>query len=925
MPHQRRSRFLQCGGRVCALAVALASQLSFAQNSVLTYHNDNARSGQNLAETHLTLSNVNSNTFGKLFTLQVDGKVDAQPLYVPGLSVAGAAPQNVVFVATEHDSVYAFDADTGTKIWQVSALNSGESPSDDRNCGQVTPEIGITATPVIDLKAGPHGAIYLVAMSKDGAGQYRQRLHALDLTTGAEQFGGPIEIQATYPGTGSEGQNGTLVFDAKQHKERAALLLLNGIVYTSWSSHCDIGPYTGWTIGYDELTLTQTSVFNFEPNGSGGAIWSSGSGPAADANGNIFFQLSNGSFETNLDGRGFPSASDFGNAFVRLTSTNGNLQAADYWTMHDTLDESSRDEDLGSGGLLLLPDVTDGNGQVRHLGVGAGKDQNIYLFDRDNLGKFNPQDNSTLYQELPGALSGGEFGAPGWFNGTVYFGAVGDSIRAFKLDAGRLQSTPTSQSSAKYIYPGTNPVISANGSQNAILWAVENTNPAVLHAYDANNLATELYNSNQAGGGRDQPGPGNKFITPTIADGKVFVGTTNSVAIFGLLNSGPGDVFVPRATFTATPAPVPPGSTFGISTLTWNAPTTSKVEIHVGAPDGTLFATGPSSGQATTEAWVIDGMVFYLQDATATNPVAAANTLAIVTAKTVTASPSFTISADPIYAPYGTLGAATLTWNSPLTTAVQIHVGSPDGPLLTNGKTQGSATTGNWITDGMTFYLQDISDGHPLSSTYTLATVTAHVALAPEVGALLSSSNPVLTSSGQMFASTTMNWISTTASLVEVHVGAPDGPLFARGPAQGSASTYDWVTNGMTFYLQDVSKGQPLTSQFTVATQTIEFTDTQPAASFQASPNPILAAPGTNFGTTTLYWNTPSAARVEIHVNAPDGPLFASGRTQGQATTFAWVSDGLMFYLQDVSNGKPLDAAGTLATVKAHLLATSTQ
>jgi len=516
------------------------------QVNVLTYHNDNARTGQNVAESILTPSNVQAATFGKLFTLSVDGKVDAQPLYVSALSIPGLGIHNVVYAATEHDSVYALDADNGTVYWQVSLLKSGESPSDNRSCGQVTPEIGITATPVIDLTSGPNGTIYIVAMSKDGSGNYYQRLHALDITTGAEGFGGPVDIAGTYPGLGDNSRGGAVSFDPKQYKSRPGLLLLNGLVYIGWSSHCDIRPYTGWLMGYNKSTLQQTSIVNFSPNGEGASLWGAGGGIAANSDGNIFVQLANGTFETTLDSRGFPSSSDFGNAFARLSTSGSQLQVIDYWTMSNTVSESSRDQDLGSGSLLLLPDVTDANGTVRHLGTGAGKDRNVYVFDRDNMGKFNSQSNSSLYQELPAGLGGSEFAAPAWFNGKVYYGAVGDVIRAFDVRAANLSSAPSSTTSPSHTFPspGVTPSISASGGSNGILWAVENSSPAVLHAYDASNLATELYASNQATSARDQFGDGNKWIAPTIANGKVFVGTTNGVTAFGLL-TGPQATIAP--------------------------------------------------------------------------------------------------------------------------------------------------------------------------------------------------------------------------------------------------------------------------------------------------------------------------------------------------------------------------------------------
>jgi outer membrane protein assembly factor BamB len=514
----------------------------FGQVNVLTWHNDNYRTGQNLNESILNLSNVNPSSFGKLFAVPMDGKVDAQPLYLSGLAIPGLGTRNVVFAATEHGSVYAFDADTGAIYWQESLLGSGETPSDARDCNQVVPEIGITATPVIDPQVGPHGTIYVVAMSKNAGGAYFQRLHALDITNGAEQFGGPIEVYATYPGSGEGSVNGAVIFDPKQHKARASLLIDNGVVYTSWGSHCDIQPYTGWLIGYDENSLAQTVLFNFAPNGGEAAIWGSGAGPAADGVGNLFFSVANGTFDTTLDSNGFPINGDYGNTFIRITARGAELTPTSYWTMYNTTAESSVDQDLGSGGLMLLPPLADNTGQLRYLAAGAGKDRAIYLTDRRNMGGFNANDNSNIYQSLPLALAGPEFASPAWFNGQIYFGAVNDAIKAFSVNDAMLSSGPVSQSGPVFPFPGTTPSISAHGTASAILWALENSNPAVLRAFDAGNLGNEIYNSNLTPGGRDNPGPGNKFIVPTVANGKVFIGTTGSVAAFGLLNLGPGPV-----------------------------------------------------------------------------------------------------------------------------------------------------------------------------------------------------------------------------------------------------------------------------------------------------------------------------------------------------------------------------------------------
>jgi hypothetical protein len=501
--------------------------------SVLTYHNDIARTGQNLNETILTPGNVNSQSFGLRFTLPVDGKVDAQPLYVPAVPIAGQGTHNLLIAATEHDSVYAFDADNGAGIWNVSVLGAGETPSDSRNCGQVAPEIGITSTPVIDPTRGTNGAIYLLAMSKDSSGNYHQRLHALNLASGAEILGGPTEIQAKYSGKGDNSQNGFVIFDPKQYKSRPGLLLLNGVVYTAWGSHCDIRPYTGWVMGYDAATLAQTTVLDVVPNGSEGGIWMAQAGPAADAQGNIYVLNGNGTFPRVAGPGGLPFSRDFGNAFLKI-STPAGLAVADYFEMDNQQTENNTDTDLGSGGALVLPDLMDNAGTVWHLAVGAGKDSNLYLVNRENMGKFSTHGNN-IYQELPGVFPGGVFSMPAYFNNTLYYGPVNGPILAFGFSNAKLSTGPISQTTTTFGYPGTTPSISANHTQNGIVWALENSDPAVLHAYDATTLA-ELYNSNQAPGNRDHFGNGNKFVTPTIANGKVYAATTSGVGVFGILS-----------------------------------------------------------------------------------------------------------------------------------------------------------------------------------------------------------------------------------------------------------------------------------------------------------------------------------------------------------------------------------------------------
>ncbi len=514
-----------------AFFLTILCALPVRSQDVLTYHNNNARTGLDNKETILTLANVNSATFGKLFTVPADGLVDAQPLYISNVNVSGVT-HNLLIVATEHDSVYAYDADTGSNLWQVTTLKSGETTSDQRHCPQVEPEIGITSTPVVARPKVGNPVIYVVAMSKEGT-TYHQRLHALDATTGAEVHNGPVDITGQYPGTGDNSSGGFVIFDPSQYKERSGLLMVGNTVYLAWASHCDFRPYTGWIMGYNAGTLAQTTVLNVTPNGSQGAIWNSGAGMAADTTGNIFLLDGNGVFDTTLTSSGFPDQGDYGNAFLRLTTTGG-LAVADYFEMYNGVSESGTDTDLGSGGTLLTSQK-DSTGKIWNLAVGAGKDSNLYVVDRTNMGKFNSTSNQ-IYQELKGVLRAGVWSMPAAFNATIYYGPKDNPIQAFQFANAKLKAAAVAKTANSFAYPGATPSVSANTGQNAILWAAENVNPAVLHAYNAKTLI-EIYNTNQAANGRDQFGAGNKYITPTIANGKVYVGTTSGVGVFGLLSA----------------------------------------------------------------------------------------------------------------------------------------------------------------------------------------------------------------------------------------------------------------------------------------------------------------------------------------------------------------------------------------------------
>jgi Immunoglobulin domain len=368
------------GSVMSAAATLMVNSVTTSPSNVdvTTYHYDNLRTGQNTKETILTTTNANQSKFGKIGSFSVDGHVDAQPVYLSNVEIPNKGTKNVLYVVTEHDSVYAFDADsvngsTSTVLWQSSMLASGESTSDDRGCSQVTPEIGITSTPVIDRT---RNAIYLVAVSKTSGGSYVHRIHALDLTTGNELFSGPTTITASYPGSGANSSNGNVVFDPKQYNERPGLLQIGGTIYTTWGSHCDAGAYTSWVMSCNADTLKQTSVVNMVPNGNEGGIWMAGTAPAADASGNIYFIIGNGDFGTALDSNGFPANRNCGNCFAKISST-APMALTVYFTPLNTVAESNAVTDFGSGGPLLLPDLVDAGGVTRHLAIGSGKDSII--------------------------------------------------------------------------------------------------------------------------------------------------------------------------------------------------------------------------------------------------------------------------------------------------------------------------------------------------------------------------------------------------------------------------------------------------------------------------------------------------------------------------------------------------------------------
>ncbi|HXT41225.1 MAG TPA: pyrrolo-quinoline quinone [Candidatus Angelobacter sp.] len=535
-----RTKFLIVNLVASFLLIGQTTLIAQTGVNVFTYHNDLARTGQNLNEKILTPANVNPDSFGLLFTQPVDGYVYAQPLYMSGVPIPGKGTHNVVFVATEHDSVYAFDADNSqgdnaAPLWRVSFINpaAGVTTVPMSEFGfTYPPELGVTGTPVIDPSTGTLFVVAKIEDNSSGARKYAERLFALDVATGTNKFGGPVDIQASVHGTGAGSDaQGNISFDPYWEFQRTGLTLAGGVVYVAFASQGDEGPYHGWIVGYDAHTLQRARAFNDTPNGSEGGIWMSGAAPAGDADGNIYCMTGNGTFDANSGGP------DYGDSFLRLLPSGNTLVVTDFFTPYDQAQLDSNDGDLGSGAPMILPDVA-GSVTHPHLLVGCGKEGVIYLLDRDNMGRYNPNNNDQIVQSF-GPVSG-TWSMPAYFNNLVYIGGVNDHLKAYRITNGLLTPQPDSQTSTTYGYPGVTPSISADGTNNAIVWAIEtdafftSRGPAVLRAHNATNLAEQFYSSSDAGA-RDQLGLAQHFGVPTISNGRVYVATAFGLSAFGLL------------------------------------------------------------------------------------------------------------------------------------------------------------------------------------------------------------------------------------------------------------------------------------------------------------------------------------------------------------------------------------------------------
>jgi hypothetical protein len=494
---------------------------------------DLTRQGVNPKEYALTIGTVNKATFGKLFSCPVDGPLYAQPVYVANLAIPGKGTHNVIFAATENDSVYAYDADSSScqAVWttaKVSLLGPGEIPLDASDmfaCNDLGDLIGITGTPVIDPGSN---TLFVVTRSKDAAANYYQRIHAISLLDGKERAGSPAVIQGSVAGTGDDSNGTSVPFNSRLHNQRPGLVLLNGVVYISWASLCDIDPYHGWVMGYSASTLARVSVFNATPNGARGGIWMSGAAPAADANGFLYLITGNGTFDADTGGQ------DFGDSFLRLGTTGG-LSLVDWFSPFNQDSLNANDRDLGAGGALILVDLP--SGPVPHVLVGAGKEGKVYVLNRDSMGGFNSGSDSQIVQSF--SVGNAVLATAVFWQNALYLAPISRPMSQFLLNAstGTFNVSPASQSPTSFGFPGSSPSLSASGTTNGIIWGIEysSTGTAVLHAYDATNLLNELWNSSQAANNRDGAGDAVKFTVPIIANGKVYVGTQAELDVYGLL------------------------------------------------------------------------------------------------------------------------------------------------------------------------------------------------------------------------------------------------------------------------------------------------------------------------------------------------------------------------------------------------------
>jgi hypothetical protein len=914
--------------------------------SVLTNRYDNQRDGLNSSEVTLTTANVNSHSFGKLFADPLDGNEYAQPLYVPGVSVNGAT-HNVVYVATENDSVYAFDADTnGPPLWRTSFINPTNGittvPDGDVSeknalpgCVDINPQYGITSTPVIDPDSN---TIYVVANTDDN-GTQNYRLHALDITTGQEKFGGPVLIQASVPGSGDDNDgNGNVLFDATQELQRPGLLLANGVVYIAFGSHCDLDPWHGWLLGYTASGLSQVYVYNTTGNGGEGAIWGAGTGPSTDASGDIYFSTGNGTFDSSIT----PPV-DMGNAFLRLGVRNGVFGMVDYFVPSDQAALDSEDYDLGSGGVMILPDQPTG---PTHLLVNAGKNGTIILANRDDLGQYNTTADNVPWEIQSPSSNILNWSTPAYWNGNIYFIMSKDVPRSFTLS----NATLTAASVGTHTFPflGGQPVISSNGNTNAILWTLENkgskvtTGAGMLHAWNALNLTSELYNSDQ-NGATDVPGLSIKFSVPTVANGKVYVGSQTELDVYGLTSNatptptssvGPTPTTVPTLVPTATPtstevmitAPLNGATVSGTVPFTiTKAADVSWVDFYV---DGEYFASTPPSTFSWDTTTVTNGP--HSLSATAFNGTgtvvgtAAINVTVVQGATpTATATPSSGITF---------VGASTLTDSSTAITsivvAVPAGVAAGDTMLAQIVVFDGTGANVPTAPSGWTMVRHDSVNGPNQETSWLYYRVAG--ANEPASYTWTISSN---------FAAGAMgDWRGASITPIENAAGATasgTSPVSASAPALTPNNNKDlqvYFYGGQAATAPTVTPATALTRRFDTASSkegfTLAFADL--AAPSAGSASPTYPAKGTTSGALAmtaqaiLLTSVQSATATPTNTATPTATTTATNTATGTPTTAATLTQAATPTATLSATGTPTVTASPTGTMTPTTTTTAT-
>lgn len=807
---KRRSPVVRLFSALTLPALFLIGWGATAQVSVVTQHYDIGRVGANTSETALTPTNVNTQSFGKLFSYAVDGYVYAQPLYLPGVTMGAGTPQagskhNVVFIATENDSVYAFDADSNftaanaVPLWHITLLDAAHGAaagartmlSTDIRTGDLVPAIGITGTPVIDPKTG---TLYVVGKTKEN-NAYIQRLHALDIASGAEKFGGPVVLAGSVPGNGSGSVSGTLHFDAFYENQRAGLLLLNGIVYIGFSAHEDIGPWHGWILAYNAATLRQTGVWCSTPNSLRGGIWGAGAGLAADVPdptghpfGRMFVTTGNGTFDAVAPN--YTNAMDFGDSVVRLdlsngvpTMSSGGKTVGDSFTPYNQASLDNSDLDQGSGGALLLPNAASG---TQHLLVQAGKTGKVYVLNQESLGGYHPTNTVDPQQKTAVRPF---YGVPAYWNGNVYFWGSTDHLRAFSFVNGVMSSAAISTSVETSNFPGSTPVVSANGTTNGIVWNLLSANFATqgnetLQAHNATDVSKLLYSSDQ-NISRDNPGPSVKFTVPTVANGKVYVGAEYQVSVFGLLNG---------ATQVSAPAISPASKSF-ISPITVTmSDSTAGAAIHYTTNGSVPTAASPTYAGPIT----VSGTETIKAIALATGHLASNVSAATYTKQTQTAMPKF----SPAPGTYSSKQLVTIT--SSTANAAIYYTTNGLTPTTASTKYIGPVSIGSTATLKAMATASGLTNSAVASGLYTISSGTAVAAptFSPAPGTYASTVQVAMSTatSGATIYYTTNGVTPTTASPkylgpIYVHVTSTVKAFASTGSASSAVTTGVYTIN----------------------------------------------------------------------------------------------------------------------------------